>query len=429
MINNKIFISLIKKSFNVFIFRMLSIFLGFIFTYYIAQLYGAEGMGVFALCQSILMISTLISLFGTDTASVKLISTNFYKNNYSKIKSIYLTILKIVIPISAIISLIVFSSSDILSDVIFNKPNIGIGLFYVIIAILPLCLIYIHSESLRGMKKVELYSIIKYFLTPFFSIILLVIFYDSDNIYLPVLVYCVSIMITSTIGFLIWINKSRLFATNSMYTSVNEVLKISFPLMISSSMLLLLQWIDIFILGYFEPSSQIGIYNVAVKISMFASIILFSINSIVAPKISEFFNQENFIELRGIIKSSSKLMFFLTIPVLILILMFSEFILSFFGEQFVSGVLCLNILIAGQLINVLCGSVGYILNMTEHQNVFKWIIIFSVIVNIVLNVALIPSYGIFGAAVASMISLILWNMLSCIYIYKKFNISTVWFIK
>ena len=50
------------------------------------------------------------------------------------IKIIYLTILKIVIPISAIISLLVLSSSDILSDIIFNKPNIGIGLFYVIIS-------------------------------------------------------------------------------------------------------------------------------------------------------------------------------------------------------------------------------------------------------------------------------------------------------
>ena len=178
-----------------------------------------------------------------------------------------------------------------------------------------------------------------------------------------------------------------------------------------------------------ETSSQIGIYNVAVKISMFASIILFSINSIVAPKISEFFNQENFIELRKIIKISSKLMFFLTIPVLILILVFSEFILSIFGTQFVSGVLCLNILIAGQLINVLCGSVGYILNMTEYQNVFKWIIILSVILNIVLNIILIPLHGIFGAAISSTISLILWNIVSCIYIYKKFNISTIWFIK
>ena len=122
-------------------------------------------------------------------------------------------------------------------------------------------------------------------------------------------------------------------------------------------------------------------------------------------------------------------MFFLTIPILILILFFSEFILRLFGEQFILGSLCLNILIAGQLINVLCGSVGYILNMTEYQNIFKWIIVFTVIMNVVLNIVLIPLYGIFGAAVASMISLILWNMISCIYIYKKFNISTIWFIK
>ena len=124
----------------------------------------------------------MISLFGTDTASIKFISTNFYKKNYSKIKSIYLAILKIVIPISAILSLLIFFSKNILSQSIFNKPNIEIGLFYVLIAILPLCLIHIHSESLRGMKKVELYLIIKYFLTPFFSIILLFTLYDNNNI-------------------------------------------------------------------------------------------------------------------------------------------------------------------------------------------------------------------------------------------------------
>ena len=426
---NKIFIDLIRKSFNVFVLRILSIFLGFTFTYYIAQFYGAEGMGIFALCQSVLMISTLISLFGTDTASVKFISSSYYQKNYSKIKSVYLSIVRIVIPISFLSSILLFLSSNIFYEFIFNKQNIEVGFVYIIIAILPLSLIYVHSESLRGMHEVELYSIIKYFLIPFFSIILLVVFYDSNNIYIPILVYGVSILITSILGFIIWIKKSRFFTTNSMYTSINEVLKISLPLMISSSMLLFLQWIDILILGYFEPSDQIGIYNVAVKISMFGSIILFSINSIVAPKISEFFNQENFLELKKMIKASSKLMFFLTIPVLILILVFSEFILRFFGEQFVSGVLCLNILIIGQLINVLCGSVGYVLNMTEYQNVFKWIVIFSVIVNIILNIILIPLYGIFGAAIASMISLILWNIVSCIYIYKKFNISTIWFIK
>ena len=86
-------------------------------------------------------------------------------------------------------------------------------------------------------------------------------------------------------------------------------------------------------------------------------------------------------------------------------------------------------MIAGQLVNVLCGSVGYILNMTENQNIFRNITIFAVVINIFLNLILIPMYGIIGAAIASAISLILWNIISSFYIYRKFNISTIWFFK
>ncbi len=46
----------------------------------------------------------------------------------------------------------------------------------------------------------------------------------------------------------------------------------------------------------------------------------------------------------------------------------------------------LYILVAGQFINVLCGSVGYILMMTEKQNIFKNIMIFATCVNIILNI-------------------------------------------
>ena len=67
--------------------------------------------------------------------------------------------------------------------------------------------------------------------------------------------------------------------------------------------------------------------------------------------------------------------------------------------------------------------------MTEKQNIFKNIMIFSTCVNIILNIVLIPKYGINGAAIASSISLILWNVISFSYIYRKYNISTIWFIR
>ena len=423
------FIELFKKSLNVFIIRILSILSGLLFTYFVTKLYGSKGIGIFVLCQSILMISILISLFGTDIASVKFISKYFSNGNYSKIKSIYLNILKIVLPISIILSISIYFLRFYISDFFFDDLGSEVGIFFSVLCIIPLSIIYIHSESLRGMKEVELYSILKYFLIPSLSIFLLFFLYSSNNIYIPIFSYCIAVLITAVLSFVVWIYKSQFLKYDFDYDLNNNVIKSSFPFFISSSMLFLLQWIDVIFLGYYKSSSDVGIYSVAVKISMFSSIILFAINSIVAPKISDYFSSNKIDHLKHIIKASSKLMFFSTIPILILILVFSNFILNLFGQDFILGKTSLQILVLGQFFNVLCGSVGYILNMTENQIIFRNITVFSVIVNIIINLILIPIYGIVGAAIASMLSLALWNIISCIYIYKKFNISTIWFLK
>ena len=138
---------------------------------------------------------------------------------------------------------------------------------------------------------------------------------------------------------------------------------------------------------------------------------------------------DKIVDLRALIKKSSKIIFFITIPILILIVYFSKSILGYFGFEFIMANKTLHILITGQFVNILCGSVGYILMMTEKQNIFKNIMIFATCVNIILNIVLIPMYSINGAAIASSVSLILWNIISFSYIYRKYNISTIWFIR
>ena len=100
------------------------------------------------------------------------------------------------------------------------------------------------------MKEVELYSILKYLLIPILSIVFLFILYDTANMHIQVLAYFIAILVTSIISFLIWTSKSQFFKIKIDYSSNNNILKFSFPFFISSSMLLLLQWIDIILLGY-----------------------------------------------------------------------------------------------------------------------------------------------------------------------------------
>ena len=70
----------------------------------------------------------------------------------------------------------------------------------------------------------------------------------------------------------------------------------------------------------------------------------------------------------------------------------------------------LLILAFSQVINAMSGSVGIILNMTGKEKVFRNILFFALAINIVLNLFLIPIYGIEGAAIASASSLIYWKI-------------------
>ena len=61
-------------------------------------------------------------------------------------------------------------------------------------------------------------------------------------------------------------------------------------MMISSSILLLLAWVDTIMIGIFKTEGDVGIYNVALKLVMITGLFLDAVNSILAPKISETFN-------------------------------------------------------------------------------------------------------------------------------------------
>jgi O-antigen/teichoic acid export membrane protein len=76
------------------------------------------------------------------------------------------------------------------------------------------------------------------------------------------------------------------------------------------------------------------------------------------------------------------------------------------------------------LFNVFAGSVGQFLYMTGKQHVFRNILLISTGINIVVCAILIPSYGLIGSAVAGMVFMASWNLMSMIYIQGAFRIRT-----
>tara|TARA_B100001741_G_C16193493_1_gene432539 strand:- start:27 stop:578 length:552 start_codon:yes stop_codon:yes gene_type:complete len=177
-------------------------------------------------------------------------------------------------------------------------------------------------------------------------------------------------------------------------------------------------------IGGFIGEYEVGLYNVAVRVSLITSITLTAINSITAPKISETFNSGRIEAFKSVVKESTKTIFLSTLPIIGVIFLFPDLILSLFGKDFLLAKTSLFILAFSQIINSMSGSVAIILNMTGKEKVFRNIIFVALVINILLNLLLIPKFGIEGAAIASASSLIFWNLYSVYYVYKEFGVMT-----
>jgi O-antigen/teichoic acid export membrane protein len=90
--------------------------------------------------------------------------------------------------------------------------------------------------------------------------------------------------------------------------------------------------------------------------------------------------------------------------------LFSNQVLGLFGEEFLAAKGAMVVLILGQLVNVGAGSVGYLMQMTGHQNQCAMVFGSCAGMNVVLNIILIPTLGVLGAAIATAFTRSLWNI-------------------
>ena len=112
-------------------------------------------------------------------------------------------------------------------------------------------------------------------------------------------------------------------------------------------------------------------------------------------------------------------------PIAVLMLVFPSYIMSVFGEGFSDGKLFLQILVIGQLINVVAGSVGMLLVMSGHEKDFRNSVLFSGPIAIVLAFLLVPIFGATGSAVATAVAVAAQNLL-CLYWVKRRLRITPW---
>ena len=415
---------LLSGSAVVFFFRILGLFSGYVLSYIITQYFGEELLGVYSLSFTILSLVVVVSRLGLDEALVKIVSDLRFNNKTGQAKDAYRKSVRLIIIVSAVLSVLVYQSAQLVANW-FENDLLVRSIKIVSCAIVPYALIKVNADTLRGMKKMKAFSYLQVgSLLLFMSFFLLVgIFFFEPTNYLPFYALLGASLIMYLWSALL-IHKEFVDAESGR-DNYKRLIKISLPMMLTSSMFLVLSWTDNILLGRFLSEDQVGVYFVAFKFGLIISLSLFAINSIAAPKFSELFTANDKPKLQKLAMQSVKLNFWSSIPVFILLIFSAEWLLSLYGASFTIAKKCVYILAIGQLYNALSGSVLNFLNMTGYEKLVSKIIVSAAILNIGLNYYLIPLFdassgwiGIEGAALASAICLIYWNSLGIYFVYK-----------
>jgi len=187
---------------------------------------------------------------------------------------------------------------------------------------------------------------------------------------------------------------------------VRTLLRFSVPVLLVGCSYLLLGQTDRIALGYFRASEDLGIYSAAAVISQQAGLITYSFGYIFCPIISDLYHRKEFRDLQRLYKTVTRWIVSVNVVILVLLIVFSQQIMAIFGSEFAAGGSVLVILAAAHLIGYVGGGalVGYVLRMSGRQDIELINAVVLLLVNIALNLWLVPLFGICGAALATGVS-------------------------
>ena len=395
-----------------------SIIISLVLNWYLANNLGPSDYGIFVYAFSWVYLFGMFSMLGLDSV----LQREIVKYTPDKIKSL-VAFSRTVTLISSIVIMLLFALIVYLLSPEFENDLLR-PLLTTIVCLPLFAQLLVNKSICLAYKKIEFSLFPEQVIRPAITLGLIVIFWtfiENPSLKSAILLSIVGIVIAFLSSFLFTARlKERNIVKES--TSIKDWIKLGLTFFLLTATVTINSRADILMLGFFGYTEKVGIYNIAVKFSTFIALPLFMANRILSPYISQYFTSKKQ-ELVTVIQKIIRIIFTLGIIGFVIFIIAGESFLNYFGEEFQTAYFALLLLSGGQLINLFVGPVGTALRMSDFEKLALKSMIISTLINIVLNLVLIPLYEMNGAAIATFSSLIFWNIYQYILVRRKLKMK------
>lgn len=422
--------SITKGTSIIFIGTIIASIIGLINQFLLGRILGPTDYGLFSIGLSIMTILCVFPHFGLGPGLTQYIPYNIKKKKYKKVKNAIIFSIKFTSIVGLITSILLFIFSDLIAIYIFNNEELG-----VIIKAFSISLTFwaLHNNIgalTQAFKKPKYYVYIENLLMPLIQVsVLIVLSIIGYKLFGAVIAFILSSIITALSYIYLAYSKfikSLKCQENHLERdkTSSELLRLSFPLFLAGFTYTFMQYPDKLILGAFTNSFEVGLYSAALTISSLLLLIYSAFSFNFRPILSEHYARKNFEDMSKLNSSCTKWIFLITFPLVFYVIIYSKDIVELiYGNLFLDASVPLSILAVGVAVTGLTGLTGETLISIKKtkQNFYSELI--GAISNIVLNMTLIPFFGILGAAIGTSLSIIIKNGSSFLFVYNtmKFN--------
>ncbi len=395
--------------------------LGFLTSVILARLMGPAGYGAYAYAIAVVGVLVVAARLGLGQVAVRNMAAYRALQDWGRMRGLLHFALGAVLVASVCLALAAGAASWWI-----GKPEYLLTLWLALL-LLPLeALMAIIMSTLRGLRQVLLSQIPEALVrsTLFLAAIALAswVLRGLEAPWAMAVRVAVTAVTLLVAGAMLWKFLPAPAKSAPPVWEARTWIRIALPMLFVGEMSVVNHQTDLVLIGAFLGAESVGLYRPVCSVVALVGFGLGAVNMPLGPTISGLFAKGEYARLQRVITGAARATAAYALPVTIGLIVARKWVLLIYGPEFVPGATALAILSVGHLLTAAIGPVGSLLTMTGFERDAAKSVTVGAVINVGLNLLLIPRFGIEGAAVATSVSLVAWRTSSAILVWRRLGL-------
>jgi O-antigen/teichoic acid export membrane protein len=384
----------------------------------LARVLGVRDYGLYTLAISAVTLVAGVSLLGLDQAVVRYVAILSGRRDRAGIWGTIQVGLGVGTAVGAAMGGALYLGSSAIAGGFFDEPRLT-PLLQMLAVVVPFLVI---SEMLaataRGFRRMDYAAFADTVVQSVVRILLLgaLALIGRLDVLTSAIVFGIA-DVASTITLIIVLNRLlplRTAVHEGGRRDVKPIVGFALPLWLAELVFQFRKNVLTITLGTLSTVASVGIFTVASRVSSVGHTVLVALVSAIRPILAQLHDRADRAGLAHLYTTATRWMLTLNLPFFLIIVLYSEILLSLFGETFRAGAAALVIIGTAELINAATGICGPMIDMTGHVKIKLANSILRVAVLVTASALLIPIWGVVGAATAGLLSVAVVNAVAIV---------------